>query len=135
MPPPSFAVVEPGLYRCAAPGPTNFPYLAQLGLTTVVFLSAEALQKPFKTFLDTSGIQLAHLGLKMWQADGSWRPVNDDLVKEALEVVLDARSHPVLVCCSSGVHETGTVVACLRRLQQWCMTSTLDEVGWDGCSY
>ena len=51
----------------------------------------------------------------------------DELVKEALEIVLDARRHPVLVVCSSGAHQTGAVVGCLRRLQQWNLVAILAE--------
>ena len=67
------------------------------------------------------------LGLKMWTAAPGWKIVSDDLIKQALELLLDVRNHPMLVTCVSGVHETGVVVGCLRRLQGWALTPTLDE--------
>jgi hypothetical protein len=40
---------------------------------------------------------------------------------------LDARNHPVLVCCTSGIFQTAPLVGCLRRVQNWSMTAILDE--------
>ena len=83
------------------------------------------------------------MGLKAWRQDGTWKPVTEELIKEALEILLDINYHPVLVLCayvrntsnkplksnySSGIHQTGTLVGCLRRLQDWSLTSILVEV-------
>ncbi len=57
----------------------------------------------------------------------SWKHCSEKLVKETLELLLDRRSHPILVMCSSGIHLTGTVIGCLRRLQCWALSSILDE--------
>ena len=40
---------------------------------------------------------------------------------------LDARNHPVLVCCTSGIFQTAPLVGCLRRVQNWGLTAILDE--------
>jgi protein tyrosine/serine phosphatase len=32
-----------------------------------------------------------------------------------------------MVMCASGIHQTGTLVGCLRRLQNWSLTSILVE--------
>ena len=42
-------------------------------------------------------------------------------------VQLDARNHPVLVCCTSGIFQTAPLVGCLRRVQNWSLTAILDE--------
>ena len=63
----------------------------------------------------------------------TFRPVTDDLAKKALETILDRNQHPVLVLCKTGVHQTGTVIACLRRMMDWGLTATLDEV-MNACS-
>ena len=78
-------------------------------------------------FFEENGIRFLHLGLKAWKRDATWNPVTDELVKEALELVLSADTHPVLVECTSGIHQTGTLVGCLRRLQGWNLTSILLE--------
>ena len=34
------------------------------------------------------------------QADRVWKPFTEELVKEALEIVLDRTQHPVMLMCS-----------------------------------
>lgn len=68
------------------------------------------------------------LGSSMLQdAYSSNRHLREELIKEALQIVLNTNYHPVVIMCSMGVHLTGTVVACLRRLQHWSLTSILEE--------
>lgn len=38
-----------------------------------------------------------HLGQQTWGPPNDWKPIKDELVKLALEVVLDTRNHPVLL--------------------------------------
>jgi tyrosine-protein phosphatase SIW14 len=41
------------------------------------------------------------LGLKAFaKPDGGWKPVTEELIKEALEIVLDINYHPILVMCA-----------------------------------
>jgi len=93
----------------------------------MVQLSPEVPIKAVTHFLDENKINLIHLGLKAWKADTTWKPVTEELIKEALEIVLNVESHPVMVTCTSGVHQTGVLVGCLRRLQNWNLTSILVE--------
>lgn len=62
-----------------------------------------------------------------WLGGTGWKPVSEELIKEGIELVLDVRSHPLLVMCSSGIHETGTFIGCLRKLQGWNFNSILVE--------
>ncbi|KAF8414160.1 hypothetical protein HHK36_002159 [Tetracentron sinense] len=39
----------------------------------------------------------------------------------------DIRNHPLLIHCKRGKHRTGCVVGCLRKLQNWCLSSVFDE--------
>lgn len=114
-----------------------------------------------------------HLGVGEWMPQSSWKPISEELIKDALEIILDVNSHPILVMCSwvflhlefcgffsvimfmanprgsvwcqasvliihlliersarAGIHMTGTVVGCLRRLQQWNLTPILEEVSF-----
>lgn len=116
------------MYRSKQIYPNSFAYLRQLKLRTLVKLTPETPFKAVVSFCDEQNINLVHLGARKWKADTSWKPVTDELIKEALEIALDATQHPVLFMCSSGVHQTSTVVACLRRLQHWNMTSILVEL-------
>eukprot|EP00808_Paulinella_micropora_P029148 g2223.t1 len=128
-PPEAFAVVEPDLYRSSSPLEKNFPFLLQLQppLKTVVFLSPEAPSKIFRTFLETHHIGFIHQGLKNWKPSVEWRAVSEEMVKEALEKIVDKRWRPLAIMCTSGVHESGAVVGCLRRLQNWALVAILNE--------
>jgi tyrosine-protein phosphatase SIW14 len=98
-----------------------------LGLKTVIQLSPEVPIKAVTQFLEENNINFIHLGLKAWKPDASWKPITEELIKEALEIVLDVKSHPVMVTCTTGVHQTGVLVGCLRRLQNWSLASILVE--------
>ena len=66
----------------------------------------------------------------------------NDVCQDALELMCDLAAHPLIVVCrctimracinitshSYGVHETGVVVGCLRRLQRWPLSAALAEV-------
>mmetsp|Transcript_18097 Transcript_18097/g.25312 ORF Transcript_18097/g.25312 Transcript_18097/m.25312 type:complete len:192 (-) Transcript_18097:71-646(-) len=126
-PPENFGIVERGIYRSNSLIPINFPFIKTLELKTVIQLSPEVPIKAVTTFYQESKIQHIHLGLKAWKPDETWKPVTEELIKEALEIVLDADYHPILVTCASGIHQTGTLVGCLRRLQNWSLNSILVE--------
>ncbi|KAJ6403967.1 hypothetical protein OIU84_012209 [Salix udensis] len=53
--------------------------------------------------------------------------IPQDTIREALQLVLDVKNHPILIHCKRGKHRTGCLVGCLRKLQQWCLTSIFDE--------
>lgn len=42
-------------------------------------------------------MRFVHLGATLFQPLNDWRPISDEIVKAALEIVLDKRSHPVLI--------------------------------------
>eukprot|EP00249_Psilotum_nudum_P003043 c16366_g1_i1 orf=447-812(+) len=51
----------------------------------------------------------------------------DDVIREALKVVLDTKNHPVLIHCKKGKHRTGCLVGCLRKVQNFSLTSIFEE--------
>ena len=126
-PPEQFGVVEEGVYRSCALTPINFPFVQTLCLRTVVNLSPELPVRSVKQFLHESEIEFIHVGLRTWKPDVSWRPLSEELFKDALEIIINTKYHPALIMCTSGVHQTGTVVGCLRRLQNWNLSAILDE--------
>jgi len=126
-PPEVFGIIEPKIYRSNSLNQINFPFITSLALKTVIQLSPEVPIKAVTTFFQENSIRHIHLGLKAWKPDGSWKPVTEELIKEALEIVLDINYHPIMVMCASGLHQTGTLVGCLRRLQNWSLTSILVE--------
>lgn len=38
-----------------------------------------------------------HLGTILWGPLTDWKPIRDEVVKAALEILLDVRNHPVLL--------------------------------------
>jgi protein tyrosine/serine phosphatase len=129
QPPSMFAIVEDGLFRTNQIHQTNFPFLKQLKLKTVVKLTSEDPLLNVVNFCEENNIKLIRLGnTTSLKAERSWKPVSDELVKEALEIMLDSTQHPVLLMCATGVSQTSIVVACLRRLQHWNMASILVEL-------
>lgn len=77
------------------------------------------------------GINLVHLGMKDTRPMGSWKPISEVVIKEGLELVLQKEAHPIIVLCASGIHQTGLLVGCLRKLQGWLLTSVLHEYRFD----
>lgn len=130
-PPKHFAIVEPGLYRSTMPAAANFPFLKQLGLKRVIILSAESVARTVSTFFEENGVAVSHTGApershrNAWKK--TWKPLEDDVVKASLELVLRADVHPLLICDTSGVQRVGVVVGCLRRLQWWNLNSIVNE--------
>ncbi|KAJ3315338.1 hypothetical protein HDV04_003731 [Boothiomyces sp. JEL0838] len=112
MVPEAYAIVEKNVYRSAAIQQSSFSFYKNL--KTILLLSPEL---PNKSLLQYSQgklmienkINLIHLQQPF--KSNSWRPVSEELVKEGLEITLNADNHPLLVMCTSGILETG----CLYR--------------------
>lgn len=126
VPSDKFGAVEPGVYRSAFPNPESFGHLKLLSLRTVINLSQEALTRAATSFFLENHVLLVDVGLQVW-THPSCAPISHELVKEAMRYVLDATHHPLLVMSSSGTHQVGALVGCLRRLQNWNLASALDE--------
>lgn len=140
VPPSNFAQVGPCLYRSALPILRNFPFVRALNLTTAIILTEEKPLRSLSNFFTEHGVRVAHTGRTHWpsgagkgggvgggSSGNSWKPIEDDVVKDTLELVLDARNYPILVCDVAGVHDVGMVIACLRRLQKWNLNSVVHE--------
>lgn len=56
-----------------------------------------------------------------------FRTVPQDKITAALVTILDRRNHPMLIHCNKGKHRTGCLIGCLRKLQQWSLTTIFDE--------
>ncbi|KNE62252.1 hypothetical protein AMAG_07490 [Allomyces macrogynus ATCC 38327] len=125
IPPLNFGMIEDDLYRSGQPNELNFPFLEKLGLKTVVWLAPEEPNQRFLNFIDNQEINLEHLGVAT--SVNAWDPISEEIVLEALEVILNPRNYPLIIMCNLGRHRTGTVVGCLRKLQRWNLTSIFEE--------
>ncbi|KAM0061679.1 putative protein-tyrosine-phosphatase [Helianthus debilis subsp. tardiflorus] len=125
VPPVNFADVEDGVYRSGFPQPSNFAFLQTLHLRSIIYLCPEPYPKENLEFLEAHNIRLfqfAIAGTKELSVD-----VLRDIITETLKLLIDVRIHPVLIHCKQGKHRTGCVVGSLRKLQNWCLSSVLEE--------
>ncbi|KAK8501968.1 hypothetical protein V6N13_023258 [Hibiscus sabdariffa] len=125
VPPLNFAMVDNGVFRSGFPDSTNFSFLQSLGLRSIINLCPETYPEANNEFLKTNAIRLFQFGI-----DGCKEPfvnIPEETIREALNVVLDVKNHPVLIHCKRGKHRTGCVVGCLRKLQRWCLSSIFVE--------
>ncbi|GMH26868.1 hypothetical protein Nepgr_028711 [Nepenthes gracilis] len=125
IPPFNFAVVDNGVFRSGFPDTANFSFLRTLGLRTIIYLCPEPYPEQNNEFLKANGIRLFQFGIDM--SKEPFVNIPEDMIREALNVVLDVRNHPVLIHCKSGKHRTGCLAGCLRKLQRWCLSSIFDE--------
>ncbi|KAI8924367.1 tyrosine phosphatase family-domain-containing protein [Entophlyctis helioformis] len=124
--PDAYGLVERNVYRSAALQPASYAHFKHV--KTVLLLSPEAPTKSLLSWMDDNRITLVHLGYQqLFKFTSSWRPVSEELVKEGLELILNADTHPILIMCTSGVQETGTLIGCLRKLQGWNFNSIIVE--------
>ncbi|KAI9340013.1 protein-tyrosine phosphatase [Zopfochytrium polystomum] len=125
IPPMNFGMVEDNLYRSGQPNELNFPFLEKLNLKTVIFLAPEEPNQRFLNFIDDQELNFQHLGMNA--TANAWDPISEEVVLEALELILNPKNYPVIVMCNLGRHRTGTVIGCLRKLQRWNLTSIFEE--------
>ncbi|KAF8410784.1 hypothetical protein HHK36_003321 [Tetracentron sinense] len=125
VPPLNFALVDNGVFRSGFPDTANFTFLQTLGLRSIIYLCPESYPEPNTEFLKSNGIQLFQFGIEGFKEP--FVNIPEDMICEALKVVLDVRNHPLLVHCNRGKHRTGCLVGCLRKLQRWCLSSIFVE--------
>lgn len=124
-PPDNFGVVEDGVYRSAYPqSKAHVAFLKERGLRTLLLLGIDALPRQTREGLEANGVTVTWLGSLAW-ADRD--EMAETLLWEALKRVTDADNHPMLLACRTGELQTSAVVGCLRRLQDWPLSSVMDE--------
>jgi tyrosine-protein phosphatase OCA1 len=119
-PPSLFAIVEDDVYRSAYPSSSHGRFLQGLGLRTVVSLSLEGMPMQARRMLEGQGARYVALGAAGWATKNNF---DQDLLIQALQLVLNADNHPVLLMCATGELQTTAVVGALRKLQGWCLAS------------
>ncbi|KAH0791785.1 putative tyrosine-protein phosphatase [Histomonas meleagridis] len=102
----------------------NFPFLQTLHLKTVVYLSLDTPPQIFQEFLKEQGIEFRQLP---GEGTNVGQRISEQLILDALHVLLNPDCYPLVVMCNLGRHRTGTVIGCLRRLQKWSLSSIFEE--------
>ncbi|KAH9248592.1 hypothetical protein BASA81_013776 [Batrachochytrium salamandrivorans] len=125
--PQNFAIVEPQLFRSCIFTRESFPFLRQLKLRSVLYLSAEEVPKSITEFCNEEDrvTLLSPITKQVFGRD--WTLLRGEVIKAALEMILDNDKLPLIIVCLNGVSQTGPLVGCLRRVQDWSFTSILEE--------
>ncbi|GMI85401.1 plant and fungi atypical dual-specificity phosphatase 3 [Hibiscus trionum] len=124
-PPPNFSMVDEGIFRSSCPRPANFSFIETLNLRSIIYLCPEPYPEENIEFLLSHNIRLFQFGI-----EGKTEPsvaTLKDSIRGALKILIDVRNHPVLIHCKRGKHRTGSLVGCLRKLQNWCLPSVFEE--------
>ncbi|KAK9461974.1 protein-tyrosine phosphatase [Lipomyces oligophaga] len=56
-----------------------------------------------------------------------WDQLPEAAIVRSLEIIANKDNYPLLVCGGMGRHRTGTVIGCLRRVQNWNLASVSEE--------
>ncbi|PRQ41536.1 putative protein-tyrosine-phosphatase [Rosa chinensis] len=123
-PPINFSMVEDGIFRSGFPHPANFPFLKSLNLRSIIYLCPEPYPEENLEFLRSQNIRLLQFGI---EGKTESVAIPKDTILEALKILIDVRNHPVLIHCKRGKHRTGCLVGCLRKFQNWCLSSVFEE--------
>ncbi|KAJ9138600.1 Tyrosine phosphatase [Pleurostoma richardsiae] len=119
----NFGVVVPGVYRSSFPKEGDYPFLKSLELKTVVTLVQKDFPETYEPFLKANGIK--HYVFDMKGTKKEEIPMKT--MKAILRLVLDRQNHPLLIHCNHGKHRTGCVVAVVRKVSGWDLSTILDE--------
>jgi tyrosine-protein phosphatase OCA6 len=119
-----FGIVEDGLYRGAYPTLKNWRFLRRLQLRAVVTLSAEPPTADLRDFCRHEQIRLWHWHAEKFEDIPTLATSRVTLI---LQCILDPRNHPLFIHCRDGGHNTGLVIMCLRRLQNWNLSVIFSE--------
>ncbi|GAA93577.1 uncharacterized protein L969DRAFT_104547 [Mixia osmundae IAM 14324] len=145
VPPLRFEQVAPQVYRGSHPKLKNLPFLATLRIRTVlsftpddpVLLSESKVDRRVKSWLGeqearSEGEHVAPVAHRRWYKTDRMKTeivtVNRSHVREACELMLDKRNHPVYLHCLDGVDVTSIVIACLRKVMMWNLDSVYSEM-------
>lgn len=127
IPPTNFGIVEEDLYRSGMPNELNFPFLERLQLKTIIYLASDDVSEKLADFIDDQGIDVIPLAPDEEESPAPWKPMSEEVVLSAMELLLDTTMYPIYVMCSQGRHRTGTIIGCLRKFQQWALSSIFEE--------
>ena len=100
----NFERIDDRVFRGAAPGERGLRELADLGVTTVVDLRAEADVRVDQALLDELGLERHHLAIRDGQLP------NETQTAEFLRIVEESDG-PVFLHCGAGVGRTGAMTA------------------------
>ncbi|KAN0012239.1 hypothetical protein ACTFIU_007537 [Dictyostelium citrinum] len=124
IPPFRFAIVEEGLLRGSYPTDKNFRFLKRLKLKTIVSLTPKPPTKSFYTFCERYNTTTKHFTVSKFKDDVTLSAAQ---VAQLLEMMIEPNNLPMYIHCLDGANVTGTIFMCLRKLQNWNLSSIFQE--------
>ena len=125
-PPENFSNVIGNIYRSSFPRTENLSFFKKnLKLKSIlVMLSDEYPQDLLQQYAENN------ITLFTCPIQGNKEPfinIQDETINKALKIILNPENQPILIHCNKGKHRTGTIVGCIRKLQNWSLTMIFDE--------
>lgn len=127
IPPHNFSYLEDALCRCTAPlSKSNLPFIQSNSITCIINISGEKLDPYIVSHFEQQGnsIKLPD------GVDPSMTPISDFKlwIKTTIELILSQYNIGVTILVGSTESFLDClVVGCLRRVQEWCYVSILEE--------
>nr|CCA16040.1 hypothetical protein DDB_G0280073 [Albugo laibachii Nc14] len=125
-PPLYYEIVGENVYQSNKFDASSFTFVSNLGLKTIIYLSSDELSIELTDFFKEINVEVIHLGAK-YRSTSPWKSMTEGMAKEAIQFVLEKQLHPLMLMCKTGIHMSGTVIGCLRRLQNWSLTAIIDN--------
>ncbi|ORZ25257.1 protein-tyrosine phosphatase [Absidia repens] len=125
IPPFRYTMVEEDLFRGGFPKPRNYRFLKRLRLKTILSLIPDKPTPELQDFCERENIHMLRLTVDRMKEDNIPLSYNKTIL--ALQIIIDPENHPLYVHCLDGADVTGLVIACLRKLQMWSLSSALLE--------
>uniref|UniRef100_A0A7S2TEA3 Tyrosine phosphatase n=1 Tax=Lotharella oceanica TaxID=641309 RepID=A0A7S2TEA3_9EUKA len=116
IPPFRFEEIENNVYRGAYPTLRNFPFLLPLKLRTIISLIPEKPTSDLKKFAEKIGAKIIWKKVPKYKEAIALTPEG---ITDLVESLISLDSLPVYIHCIDGLHVTGLVVMCLRKLMHW----------------
>lgn len=126
IPPFRHCLVEENVYRGSHPSLKNYRYLRRLKLKTILSLVIEPTgpTSDLSEYCKSENIRHVWHYVEKYNDGFAHTP---QLVASVLSQLIDCRNHPLLIHCRDGSHNTGLVIMCLRRLQNWSLPNIFQE--------
>ena len=131
VPPLNFAMVVPGIYRSGFFNYRNYRFLKEsVRIRSVMHLSTEKytehkIGQDNLVFMEDNSIQM--FTCKLGPHKEPFGETDQEIIADALSILLDVRNHPVLVHDDKGKHRAGVLIGCLRKIQGWSLASIFHE--------
>jgi len=125
-PPEYFGIVTEHIFRCGAISPVNFSFLSLYEYKSVLFLGEDSPHQCIVDFLKNKETHYIRIPTYSHNSNLTWRTQLDELMKNALQFILNKNNLPVLISSPSEILQC-TLIGCLRRMQKWNISSIMSE--------